>query len=191
MASKGTIIAGVVGGVALLAIIAVAARGSKTTRSSSSSPPVKTKPKPGAKEPTVTPGKENPSTAMTVNETVSLAEDPNDLLAAWGMVSPHKVYVQAIAQKLAAAGDTRAGDVNARLANWTGPVIYAGLISPEADMVANPLDYAFDQIADQGLASDFTAFKTWAAQFLKANKRIEQAQLILEQLAATAETKVA
>lgn len=186
MASKGAIIAGVVGGVALLAIIAAAARGSKPTRSStSSSPGVKSKPKPAGKEPTVTPGKENPSTALSVNESVSLAEDPNDLLAAWGMVSPHKVYVQAIAQKLAAAGDTRASDVNARLANWSGPMTYAGLISPEADMVANPLDYAFDQIADQGATSDFTAFKMWAAQFLKANKRTEQAQLIFDQLAAT------
>ena len=152
--------------------------------------PKPAKPKPSTPKPSKpaaapTPGKENASTTLTANETASLVEDHADLLAAWGMVSPHKVYVQAIAQKLAAAGDTRASDVNARLANWSGPVTYAGLPSPEADMVASPIDYTFDQIAEQGLGSDFPNFKTWAAHFLMQEGHNEQAQMILDQMAAT------
>jgi len=148
-------------------------------------PPKPTTPKPGKPTAPPTLGKENTSTALTANETASLAEDHADLLAAWGIVSPHKVYVQAIAQKLAAAGDTRAADVNARLANWAGAVTYAGLPSPEADIVASPIDYTFDQIAEQGLGSDFPNFKTWAAHFLMQAGHTEPAQMILDQMAAT------
>jgi hypothetical protein len=185
MARTGLILSSVVGGVALLAIVLIAKSQKATTPSV---PAVKGKPKSPksiAKPAKVTPGKENPSLAMDINEQASLAEDPADLLAAWGMVSPHKAYVTAIAQKLAEAGDTRAANVNARIGNWTGAVVYAGLIDPEASIVANPLDYTFDQISEMGLGSDFPAYKYWAAQYLKANKRTEQAQMILDQIAAT------
>ena len=189
MASKGAIIGAVAGGVALLAIVAFATH---QTKSSSSIPPTPTKRKstPVTKPAKVTPGKENPSLALDVNETASLESDPKDLLAAWGMVSPHKAYVTAIAQKLAEAGDTRAADINARVANWSGPVVYAGLIAPEALVVATPLDYAFDQIFELGMGTDFPAFKNWAAQYLKANQRTEQSDLIFEQMAANAASGV-
>jgi putative intracellular protease/amidase len=186
MTKTGAILSSVVGGAALLAIVLIAKHQSKAP--SSSTPAVKGKPKVPksiAKPAKVTPGKENPSLAMDVNEQASLAEDPADLLAAWGMVSPHKAYVTAIAQKLAEAGDTRAANVNARIANWTGAVVYAGLIDPEASIVANPLDYTFDQISEMGLGTDFPAFKYWAAQYLKASNRTDQAQMILDQIAAT------
>lgn len=185
MARTGAILSSVVGGFALLAIVLIAKHQNASSSSAPAVHPAKAK-KSTAKPAKVTPGKENPSLALDVNETASLASDPNDLLAAWGMVSPHKPYVTAIAQKLAEAGDTRAADVNARIANWSGPVVYAGLIDPEAAVVATPLDYAFDQIAELGLSTDFPAFKNWAGQYLKANGRTEQAQLIFEQMAANA-----
>ena len=184
MARTG-IILGVAGGVALLAVAVAATH--KTKAASSSPPtPASRKNKPITKPTVATPGKENPSLALDVNETASVAQDPNDLLAAWGMVSPHKAYVTAIAQKLAEASDTRAADINARVANWSGAVVYAGLIDPEASVIANPLDYAFDQIAELGLSTNFPAFKNWAAQYLKANHRTEQSDLIFEQIATNA-----
>lgn len=179
---------GIVGGLVVLGAVAAFAASKSKAAELVPTPSKPSKPKPAVTpKPTKppTPGKENTSTVLTANESASLTEDHADLLAAWGMVSPHKVYVQAIAQKLAAAGDTRAADVNARLANWGGVVSYAGLPSPEADIVASPIDYTFDQIAEQGLGSDFPNFKTWAAHFLMQNGHAEQAQLILDQMAAT------
>lgn len=176
----------VVGGLVVVGLVAAIATRPKQLET----PPEPTKPKkptkPAKPSSPGVPGKETKGDTLTSEETVSLANDPTDLLAAWGMVSPHKVYVKAIADKLAAAGDTRSADINARIANWAGPVVYAGFIDPEASMVANPGNFTLDQIGEVGLGSDFPAFKQWAAQFMKANQREETAQLILDQIAANA-----
>lgn len=183
MTKPGLLVA-VVGGLVVVGLIGFAASRAAKPQITPNKPTKPTKPTGTTTKPKGTPGKENKAETLTKDEALSLADDSLDMLAAWGMVSPHKIYVKAIADKLAGAGDIRAADVNARVGAWSGVVVYAGLIDPEADMVANPGDYTLDQIGEQGLASDFPAFKQWAAQFMRANKRTEQAQLILDQIEA-------
>jgi hypothetical protein len=172
--------------VALVAAVQIAAKRAAAPATVAPAKPAKPKPPPSpTPAPGVATGQENKAAALTAAETLSLANDSADLLYAWGMVTPHKIYAQGIANKLASSGDTRAQYVNARVANWTGAVTYAGLMSPDADMVADPSKFTLDQIADGAGASDATNFKLWAAQFLRANQRNEQAQLILDQVEAS------
>jgi hypothetical protein len=190
--AKGAVV-GVVAGVVLVAIIAgvamTTAKPAQPVKSPTKKPPAGTKPtstSSPAAPPGVTVGRENTSSTLTADENVSLANDSADLLFAWGMVSPHKVYVTAIANALAVKGDTRAQYVNQRLAIWsTAGVAYANLISPEADIVADPSKYTLDQISDAGGASGTDNFKLWAAEFLKANQRADDAEIILAQIAAS------
>lgn len=58
------------------------------------------------------------SPLLTQSEQYALANYTDDQLYNEGMSSGHLAYVAAVGTKLAADGDTRAGDLTLRVANW-------------------------------------------------------------------------
>ena len=122
------------------------------------------------------------STSLTTDEQLELDNGSNDLLYASGMVTPHKVYATAIANKLATLGDSRAADINYRIVSWNAAIAGAGMMADEAKIVASPAAFTLDSIASQASQSYHPLFVRWAAEFLRGNGRTEQADLLLAQL---------
>lgn len=160
-----------------------------TASASTASKPTASKPKtstPITKAPSITTATvpiviDNTSPTLSTDESTAIANDSNDLLFGWGIVTNHKAFAQAIANKLAAAGDLRAVTINSRIANWS---TFNTLLNYETDMVANPMKYTYQQLTEAALASDSPEFKTWAASFLESENQVDSASLIRSQIAA-------
>ena len=156
-------------------------------RSASATVPPTTKPpvpvKPSTPKPTTPPVQaQDVSTSLTSDEQLELDNGSRDLLYASGMVTPHKVYATAVANKLAEAGDTRSADVNQRVAMWSPAIAGAGLTADEEAIVSNPIGFTLDGIVSEASQSDHPGFVRWAAEFLRHNGRAEQADALLMQL---------
>lgn len=177
-----------VGAAAVLALVGLVGRKGSTSSSSKPQKPT-TKPKPSGgttTKPTGTPtqpssGKENTSTALTAAEQLELSDDTADQLYASAVISPHKVFVIAAASKLATAGDTRAGDLNERVANWSSSVATANLTADEQEMINSPLDFTLDAIIAQASQSTNANFVRWAAGYVRAQGRTDSADVLDQQ----------
>lgn len=53
------------------------------------------------------------------------------------------------------------------------------------DVLINPVNYTFDEIFEMASVSPSNEFKTWAAQLLQDNGRLEQVSILRGQIAAS------
>jgi hypothetical protein len=105
-------------------------------------------------------------------------------LYTYGLISPHKIFVTAAADKLVSLNDVRASDLTLRLSMWSGLVVTAGLTAEQSAMVRSPLDYTLDQLISEASQTRSPGFVGWVAAYARSNGRADQADALLSLLAA-------
>ena len=172
--------------VLLLGLVGLGALMSKPAALPAQPSPKPPAPKPpAAKLPTAAAATEDTSTSFSLFERATLQGDADDLYS-YALISPHKIFVTAAADKLVSLNDVRASDLTLRLSMWSGLVITAGLTAEQSAMVRSPLDYTLDQLISEASQTRSPGFVGWVAAYARSNGRSDQADALLSLLSAAA-----
>lgn len=170
----------------LLGLVGLGALMAKPAASPAQPSPKPPTPKPPAvKAPAPAAATEDTSTSFSLFERATLQGDADDLYT-YALVSPHKIFVTAAADKLVSLNDVRASDLTLRLSMWSGLVVTAGLTAEQSAMVRSPLDYTLDQLVSEASQTLSPGFVGWVAAYSRSNGRADQADALLSLLSAAA-----